>query len=50
VFTLCQSSVISMSDSDVYLSAFSATNDTAEADRRLSKARMASSFPIDLQL
>lgn len=33
-----------MSDSEVYLSAFSATNDTAEADRRLSKARIASSF------
>ena len=42
--TLCQSSVISMSNSDVCLCALSATKDTAEADRPLSKARMASSF------
>ena len=44
VFRLYQSSALSVSGSDVYLSAFSATNDTAEADRLLSKARMASSF------
>ena len=44
VLTLYQSPAISMSDSDVYLSSFSVTNDSAEADRPLSKTRMTSSF------
>ena len=44
MFRLYQSSALSVSGNDVYLSAFSATNDTAEADRLLPRARMASSF------